>query len=301
MAVFLNLDYQKIIDAISYRFDIDIIGIQATEKGISENTYQIDTANSGRLFLKIYCENSRADIQAEINILNFLYEKGLKVVEPYGSNPVFMIEHFHCCLFHSLPGKSVSISNINEIKTAARFLGELHSFSYQMELDKKNFLSKSYLNKLILFSDYKLSKREMEIISKIEDINHGIIHGDLFPDNLLFDKGELSGVMDFSSSSNGAFQFDLAVFLMSWCLNGFTEQENTIQIALTEYNRKSPLHFSLSEIIPWIEYIIVFFTVKRHYLKQIHNDSSQIEANELFKKFDNIDLLKSRSVVYEEK
>lgn len=45
----------------------------------------------------------------------------------------------------------------------------------------------------------------------------GIIHGDFFPDNLLWEGGEISGVIDFYFACREALAYDLALTLNAWC------------------------------------------------------------------------------------
>jgi homoserine kinase type II len=49
---------------------------------------------------------------------------------------------------------------------------------------------------------------------------HGIIHGDLFRDNVLFEDGTITAILDFEQASGGSLAYDLAVAINDWAWAG---------------------------------------------------------------------------------
>lgn len=58
-----------------------------------------------------------------------------------------------------------------------------------------------------------------------KDLPEGLIHGDLFRDNVLISGDEVVGLLDFESASRGSFVFDLMVTLLAWCFGDKLDAE----------------------------------------------------------------------------
>ena len=66
------------------------------------------------------------------------------------------------------------------------------------------------------------------------DLPRGPIHADYFPDNVLFDGGDIGGVIDFYFSCDGAFAYDLAIALSAW---GFDAEGRLDPAALNAFRK----------------------------------------------------------------
>jgi homoserine kinase type II len=51
------------------------------------------------------------------------------------------------------------------------------------------------------------------------DLPTGVVHGDLFHDNVLFNKGQLSATIDLYNASNDYLLFDVAITVNDWCIS----------------------------------------------------------------------------------
>jgi homoserine kinase type II len=69
---------------------------------------------------------------------------------------------------------------------------------------------------------------------------HGIIHGDLFRDNVLWDGDELVAILDFEQASGGSFAYDVAVAINDWCWTG-APRLDLVSPLLDGYQRVRPL------------------------------------------------------------
>jgi len=70
----------------------------------------------------------------------------------------------------------------------------------------------------------------------------GVIHADLFPDNVLFSHGTLSGLIDFYFACNDALAYDLGICLNAWCFTTDHSFDHAKGRALLEgYEQRRPL------------------------------------------------------------
>jgi len=99
---------------------------------------------------------------------------------------------------------------------------------------------------------------------------HGVIHADLFPDNVFFLGGKLSGLIDFYFACNDLLAYDVAICLNAWCFeidNSFNATKARALLqgyervrklgddekqALPLLARGSALRFLLTRLYDWV-------------------------------------------------
>ena len=87
--------------------------------------------------------------------------------------------------------------------------------------------------------------RRVADLLRSADLTHlptGIIHGDLFRDNVLFDGDRLTGLLDFHHASKGWLVYDLAVTANDWCSDtDGALVEGRANALLAAYHERRPL------------------------------------------------------------
>ncbi len=103
------------------------------------------------------------------------------------------------------------------------------------------------------------------------DLPKGVIHADLFPDNVFFLGDQLSGLIDFYFACNDTLAFDVAICLNAWCFEAdhsynVTKGRNLLQAyarrrpldtaerqALPLLARGAALRFLLTRLVDWLD------------------------------------------------
>jgi homoserine kinase type II len=75
-----------------------------------------------------------------------------------------------------------------------------------------------------------------------KDLPAGVIHADLFPDNVFFRGEELTGLIDFYFACTDAFAYDIAICLNAWCFEADRSFNVTkARLLLSNYRAVRPI------------------------------------------------------------
>ncbi len=234
-----------------------------TTNGITHSVYLLGT----KYVLKIFEDITKQQVLNEQNLLNSLENKIVpKLID------IIVLKGKISAIYTQLHGVSVVNPEIIHIKQITLFLKQFHSKTTKCNSSNMMIFSRSNLEILINKSDnISLGKYFKNINCTLQ--NNGIIHGDLFIDNVKFKNDKLTGVYDFSEACNGDFLFDLATIAISWCFNDNKIDRIKVDILIQNYDDNIK-YINFKE---YIKYALLYYATTRY----INNNNYKSLLNKL--------------------
>jgi homoserine kinase type II len=228
MSVFTKVTHSELREFLRQYPVGDLIGFQGIGEGVENTNYFVDTAD-GRWVLTLFERLNVDDLPFFLGLMDHLASRGFAGAMPArnrdGRNLV-TLNGKPAALVHRLTGQSVLFANLEQCAAVGRALGELHvtALSYAghcanargpawREQTARALLPKVDAATRALIEDELRAQATLDLAA----LPQGVIHADLFRDNVLFVDDRLTGVIDFYYACNDALSYDLAVTLNDWC------------------------------------------------------------------------------------
>ena len=252
MGVFTNL-FQDEIDFIEKKYKIKILEIKNIDNGILNSNFYIKTKNK-KYILRIYEANRTIDEEKQELILLDRIVDFIPVsiaIKNIDNEYISIFNNKKFALFEYIDGNSITKIDTHIIREIAIYLGKLHSFTKDISFEKYN--RKTRINFDLYYNEIKKSeidfKFKNELLNSADKINgfdfsilpSGVIHGDIFPDNVLLDDyNNIKVIFDFNESYYAPFIFDIAIVINFWIkINDFDffTENNLIRDFLNYYSK----------------------------------------------------------------
>ena len=238
MAVYTKLSKLELIEFFSKYNLGDLLNYSEIKEGIENTNYFIQTSK-GKFILTLYEKRvDEKDLPFFISLMKNLNDKNFPTPKPIinkNGNYISDIAKKKAAVMSFLDGKSKKKLNANECYEIGIYTAKLHLITKNLSGNRENKLSvKSWRN---IYEKVKKNCSEIHpnlpiIIEKnLEQIEKkwpknmpsGIIHADLFPDNIFFKNNKISGIIDYYFSCNDAYAFEIAICLNALCFEGSNE------------------------------------------------------------------------------
>ena len=233
MAVYTKIS-KKEISYINKKFEVDrIIKFDGIKQGIENTNYLLKSRNN-KFILTIFEKRvSQKEIPFFMKLMDQLNNLKINCPKPLknkSGNYQIRIKNKMASIVSFLDGKDKKKLNLKNCFDVGKMVAQIHLSSKKIRLYRKNSMGIKNLNPLlnsIKFKSKKFINIEKFLKNNFRDIKkkwpkglpNGIIHGDLFIDNIFFKNNRLSGVIDFYFAANDYFMYEIAICVNALCFD----------------------------------------------------------------------------------
>ncbi len=238
MAVYTEIG-DETLDAFIAQYDIgEALSCKGIAEGVENSNYLLHT-EKGHYILTLYEKRvEKKDLPFFLGLMNHLAAGGFvsptaipgrdgEVLREAAGRPAAIISF--------LDGRSIKRIQPLHCGLLGEALAKMHVVGADFKLQRPNNLTirdwrplfDSCMTSSSVKPDLKLTKLISEELEYLEQnwptgLPNGVIHADLFPDNIFFLNDQVSGVIDYYFACNDFYAYDLAICLNAWCFEADT-------------------------------------------------------------------------------
>ncbi len=209
-----------------------LIKFTGIKEGIENTNYLLKTINNNFVITIFEKRVDTKQIPFYFEVMTNSHSKGIDCpipVKDKNGELVNKIKNKKMAIFEFLEGNSKKIWDKNDCFMVGEKLAQFHLANINNKLKARNnfslnFWKKIYFNCLDKFNSVipdslGIIRDEINYISLNwpRNLPEGVIHADLFPDNVFFKKKKISGFLDFYFSCCDFLSYDLAITINAWC------------------------------------------------------------------------------------
>ena len=233
MAVYTKIN-KKDIFYINKKFNIEkIISFKGIKQGIENTNYLLISKNKKfilTIFEKRVLKNEIPFFMKLMDKLNYSKINCPKPLRTINGNYLIKLKNKTACIVSFLEGKDKEKLNPKNCFEIGKIIARMHLVTKKMKIFRKNSMGIKNLDPLlksIKFKSNKSNNLKKFLINNLKNIKKnwpkklpkGIIHGDLFVDNIFFKKNKLSGIIDFYFAGNDFFMYEIAICINALCFD----------------------------------------------------------------------------------
>jgi homoserine kinase type II len=238
MALLTSLPWADAAELMK-EFGFALEAIEPVAAGSVNSNFFVRGKNGEDFFARLYEEQGPAGAEFELRLNELLAEAHIPVARPRrttagqlsvtwqkpGGRPLPF------SLYERVRGESLCTAQVTpaHVRTLGKALAEVHLAALPglivpegrfgaFDLEKRLDLVLSAGRPELEPDATSLKEKLPELVARRDpNLPRGLIHGDLFRDNVLFEGNRLGALLDFESACSGPFAYDLAVTALAWC------------------------------------------------------------------------------------
>lgn len=244
------------------------IGVLTDLQGILsgiENTNYFVTTSHGRYVLTLFEKLTRRELPFYLNLMAHLSSHGLPCPKPIANLQNALLGELNgkpAAVASCLPGRPilepapVHCARVGEVLAEMHLAGQTYSGKLENLRGSEWWTTcASEISPFLKSEDAQVLESEIRFqAQQVRDgLPRGVVHADLFRDNVLFDGERVGGFIDFYFACIDCFVYDVAITLNDWCVDADTRLDMARAEALLKaYFSVRPFTVQERAAWPWI-------------------------------------------------
>jgi len=266
MAVYTDVAADELAEFLS-QYDIgELLSYKGIAEGVENSNFLVHTSN-GAYILTLYEKRVGIDdLPYFLSLMAHLAERGVSCPQPAKTRKgevYATLAGRPAAVINFLEGMWPRRPNATHCSGVGQALARMHLAGADFTLYRENPLSVAGWRPLFNLaasradsvqaglSDFIARELDQLEASWPADLPVGVIHADLFPDNVFFLGNRVSGLIDFPFSCNDILAYDIAICLNAWCF----EPDHSFNVTkaralLNAYGRERKLSAAEESALP---------------------------------------------------
>lgn len=245
----------------------ELLSYKGIAEGVENSNFLLHTT-TGSYILTLYEKRVNPDdLPFFLGLMQHLSENGIRCPLPVSRNDGTVIGHLAgrpAAIITFLEGMWVRRPTVEHCREVGATLAAMHLAGQDFSLTRRNSLSVDAWRPLWNKARDRADQVEQGVAAEVEadldlleanwprDLPQGVIHADLFNDNVFFLGKNLSGVIDFYFACTDTLAYDVATCLNAWCFEKDNSSFNLTKgmAMLSAYNAVRPLSAAEADALP---------------------------------------------------
>ena len=269
MAVFTQINDAQLAEFMADYALANVTAFKGIAAGVQNSNFIVETGDE-KYILTIYEDTATGvnpeDLPYFLSLIQHLAALGINCPTPImqkNGNILGQLAERPAALVSFLPGRGTVTPKPQQCRAVGAALAELHLAGADFEMQRINRQGPDNWRKLYEKSQDSADEASPGLADFIgqelqrlettwpQGLPEGVIHADLFPDNVFFDKGEVSGLIDFYFACHDMLAYDIAIMLNAWCFEADVNFNITkARALLAGYQSVRPLSAEEIEALP---------------------------------------------------
>lgn len=290
MAVYTTVDEES-LDAFLRAYDVGVaVSVKGIAEGVENSNYLLMT-DQGRFILTLYEKRVDPDeLPFFLGLMDHLAAKDVRCPTPIAGRDGKALRKLcgrPAALISYLDGVWPMRIEPFHCAGVGKALATMHLAGADFAMRRDNALSlpgwRALFDRCAPHADEVASNLAAELGDELDVIERnwpdglpdGVIHADLFPDNVFFQRETLTGLIDFYFACNDLLSYDIAICLNAWCF----EVDGAFNITkarhlLRSYRNVRPLSDGELEALP----LLARGAALRFLLTRLYDWQNQVEG-----------------------